>query len=56
MFLRRLFCKKHEWEKVNYEELKDDTDRVIFRTTIYKCKKCGKKHAYNHKMPSDYGY
>lgn len=54
MFLKRLFCKKHEWKKIDYEELKDDTNRVIFRATMYQCKKCGKKNTYNHPMQSDY--
>ena len=55
MFIKRLLCKNHEWEEVDCEEYLDDTDRVIGRITYYKCKKCGKKHKYNHKMPSDYG-
>ena len=48
MFIKRLFCRNHEWEKTNYEELLDDTGRVISRVTYFKCKKCGKKHEQVH--------
>lgn len=44
MFIKRLFCRNHQWEKIDYEECLDDTDRVIMRITYFKCKKCGKKH------------
>jgi hypothetical protein len=54
MFIKRLFCKNHQWEKIDYKEWLDDTGHVVARTTYYKCKKCGKKYGYNHKMPSDY--
>lgn len=53
--IKKLFCKKHEWVKVEYHEGLDDTGRVVYRTTIYQCEKCGKRHEYNHKMPADYG-
>ncbi|MBQ2885981.1 MAG: hypothetical protein IJE43_19850 [Alphaproteobacteria bacterium] len=55
MFLKRLFCRKHEWVKIDYKEIKDDTDRVLFRDTIYQCKKCGKKYTHEHLMPRDFG-
>ena len=55
MFLKRLFCRNHDWQKIDYKELLDDTDRVVFRITTYQCKKCGKKHEYEHPMRSDFG-
>ena len=55
MFLKRLFCRNHDWQKIDYKELLDDTDRVVFRITTYQCKKCGKKHEYEHLMPRDFG-
>lgn len=55
MFLRRLFCKNHKWKKIDYIEIKDDDGiHILSRSTIYQCEKCGKKHEYEHKMPSDY--
>lgn len=55
MFIKKLFCRNHEWVKIDYKEIKDDSGRVVYRDTIYQCKKCGKKRIYNHKMPWDFG-
>ena len=54
MFLKRLFCKKHKWKKIDYKEMKDDQG-VYARITTYQCEKCGKKHIYDHKMPWEFG-